>query len=57
MSELVELLANITALREQLNHLVARRDLRDPEILRTSQMLDAVLTEYQKMLTERTKRK
>ena len=33
-------------MRRQLDNLIANKNLNDPEVLRSSKMLDAVLNEY-----------
>lgn len=56
MSELDEILEAIEELRAKLNKVAEGKALTDPEVLLASQMLDALLNEYQKLMKDRTNR-
>jgi hypothetical protein len=54
MDETESLLAAIEYFRERLNDLISKSEtLHDPEILKHSKKLDALLTEYEKILKRR----
>lgn len=53
MAELNELQEMIEKLRSKMNEVALRKALTDPEVVRASQMLDVLLTEYQRMLNEK----
>ncbi len=48
-----ELKAEIQTLRGRLKDLTANRELTDPEVVGASQILDALLLEYEKMLLKK----
>lgn len=50
MSELEEVLKSIEDLRNKLNKLTNGRKLTDQEVVSASQMLDALLNEYQRLM-------
>ncbi len=50
MSEMEEILKQIEELRASMIKLNDEKSLTDPEVVTASQMLDAVLNEYYKML-------
>ncbi|MEN6414187.1 MAG: aspartyl-phosphate phosphatase Spo0E family protein [Veillonellales bacterium] len=56
MTELDEILKTIEELRTKLNKLSKGRSLTDPDVLLVSQMLDALLNEYQARLSDKTNR-
>ncbi|MBP2642468.1 MAG: Spo0E like sporulation regulatory protein [Firmicutes bacterium] len=56
MAELKEILNIIEGLREKLGKMSKEKALTDPEVVSASQMLDAVLNEYQKLMKEKTGR-
>jgi hypothetical protein len=53
MAELIELQEMIEKLRSKMNEVALKKTLTDPEVVRASQMLDVLLNEYQRMLTEK----
>lgn len=53
--ELDNLLQQIERLRQDLHALIADKSLTDPEVVSASQMLDAVLNEYERFLSKRNK--
>lgn len=55
MSEIDRLIEDIDKLRTNLNNLIKKKDgdLQDPEVLSASQMLNSVLTEYNKLLIKK----
>lgn len=53
--ELDNLLQQIERLRQDLHTLIANKNLSDPEVVSASQMLDAVLNEYGRILSKRNK--
>lgn len=53
MSELEEILKSIEELRVKLNKLAKNKSLTDPEVISASQMLDALLNEYQKQIKKK----
>ncbi len=53
MAELIELQEMIENLRGKMNEIALKKTLTDPEVVRASQMLDVLLTEYQRMLAEK----
>lgn len=54
MSELEEILKTIEELRAKLNKAAKEKSLTDPEVLSASQMLDAALNEYQRIVKGRS---
>ncbi|TWH49444.1 aspartyl-phosphate phosphatase Spo0E family protein [Sporomusa sp. KB1] len=56
MAELIELREMIEKLRDKMNEVALKKTLTDPEVVRASQMLDVLLTEYQRMLNEKINR-
>jgi Spo0E like sporulation regulatory protein. len=56
MADLVEIQEMIEKLREKLHQISEGKSLTDPEVVRASQMLDVLLTEYDRMLTEKIKK-
>ncbi len=48
-----ELKAEIQTLRGRLKDLTANRELTDPEVVGASQILDALLLEYEKVLLKK----
>lgn len=56
MAELIELQEMIEKLRDKMNEVALKKTLTDPEVVRASQMLDVLLTEYQRMLNEKINR-
>ncbi|BAU28239.1 Spo0E like sporulation regulatory protein [Aneurinibacillus soli] len=55
MNEIEELLKQIEELRRTLNSLATEKSLSDPEVLTASQMLDALLNEYEKLIRRKKK--
>ena len=53
MSDLEEVLKSIEELRSKLNKFSEGRNLSDPEVVSASQMLDALLNEYQKLMKDK----
>lgn len=53
MAELLEIQEMIEILRDKLHQISTGKSLTDPEVIRASQMLDVLLTEYQRMLNEK----
>ncbi|MBP2625571.1 MAG: Spo0E like sporulation regulatory protein [Firmicutes bacterium] len=53
MSDLEDILKSIEELRNKLNKLTDGLKLTDPEVVSSSQMLDALLNEYQKLMKEK----
>lgn len=53
MAELIELQEIIEKLRDKLHEIAQGKPLTDMEVVRASQMLDGLLTEYQRMLSEK----
>lgn len=53
MAELIELQEMIEKLRGKLHDISQGKPLTDVEVVRASQMLDVLLTEYQRMLEEK----
>ncbi|SMD06728.1 aspartyl-phosphate phosphatase Spo0E family protein [Sporomusa malonica] len=53
MAELVEIQEMIEKLRDKLHEISQGKTLTDTEVVRASQMLDVLLTEYQRMLNEK----
>ncbi|MBP2652060.1 MAG: Spo0E like sporulation regulatory protein [Firmicutes bacterium] len=56
MTELKEIIKLIENLREKLNKMSEDKTLTDSEIIAASQMFDAVLNEYHKIMKERLDR-
>lgn len=56
MSELIELREMIEKMRDKLHEIAVGKSLTDPEVIRASQMLDVLLTEYQRMLNDKIKK-
>lgn len=56
MPELKEILNLIEDLRTRLNKLAETKSLDDPEVISASQMLDAVLNEYQRIVNNKVNR-
>lgn len=56
MDQLKHLLIQIEQLRQQLNELHKNKNLTDPEVIVASQMLDAVLNEYYRLMQEKSKK-
>ena len=54
MSDLEDVLKSIEELRNKLNKLKTGVKLTDPEVVSSSQMLDALLNEYQKLMNKKT---
>jgi hypothetical protein len=54
MSELQEVLKMIEELRAKMNKLSEGKSLTDPEVIAASQMLDAALNEYQRLMKNRS---
>jgi len=52
--ELKELLVIIEELRNKLHKISEGKTLTDPEVIAASNMLDAVLNEYQKLMNNKT---
>lgn len=52
LSDLEEVLKSIEELRSKLNKVAEGRKLTDPKVLSASQMLDALLNEYQKLMKD-----
>ncbi|BAU28757.1 Spo0E like sporulation regulatory protein [Aneurinibacillus soli] len=50
MNEIEELLKQIEELRRTLYALATKKKLSDPEVVTASQMLDALLNEYEKLI-------
>lgn len=57
MSELKDLLKDIDILREQLEHLINKKqgNLIDPEVVTASKILNAALNQYNKFIDEKLK--
>lgn len=55
MNEIEELLQKIEELRRTLYALATEKKLNDPEVLTASQMLDALLNEYEKLIKRKKK--
>lgn len=56
MAEIEEVVAEIEDLRKRLNELIKeKKDLLDPQVIVASQMLDAILNEYNKVVSEKKK--
>ncbi|MBP2632613.1 MAG: Spo0E like sporulation regulatory protein [Firmicutes bacterium] len=53
LSELEEVLKSIEELRGKLNKIAEGRKLSDPQVVSASQMLDALLNEYQKLMKDK----
>lgn len=53
MAELIEIQEMIEKLRSKLHQISQGKSLTDAEVVRASQMLDVLLTEYQRMLQEK----
>jgi hypothetical protein len=53
LSDLEEVLKSIEELRSKLNKFSEGRNLSDPEVVSASQMLDALLNEYQKLMQDK----
>lgn len=53
MSDLEEVLKSIEELRTKLNKIANEQRLTDPEVVSASQMLDALLNEYQKLMKDK----
>ncbi|MBU2702247.1 hypothetical protein Ga0466249_003374 [Sporomusaceae bacterium BoRhaA] len=53
MSELKAILETIEDLRKKLNQLSEGKPLTDPEVIAASQMLDAALNEYQRLMKDK----
>jgi hypothetical protein len=53
MSELKAILETIEELRKKLNQLSEGKPLTDPEVIAASQMLDAALNEYQRLMKDK----
>jgi len=53
LSDLEDILKSIEELRNKLNKLTDGLKLTDPEVVSSSQMLDALLNEYQKLMKEK----
>ncbi|HHV98497.1 MAG TPA: aspartyl-phosphate phosphatase Spo0E family protein [Clostridiaceae bacterium] len=52
--KLVELNGKIQSLRKYIHNLIEKKnDLRDPEVLAASKMLDAVLNEYNNLIKDK----
>jgi hypothetical protein len=56
MPELQEVLKIIEKLRAKLNQLSDGKPLTDPEVIAASQMLDAALNEYQRLMKDKRNR-
>ncbi|WCN36587.1 aspartyl-phosphate phosphatase Spo0E family protein [Aneurinibacillus uraniidurans] len=56
MNQIEELLAKIEALRKILHSLAAEKGISDPEVLTASQMLDALLNEYEKLIRKKAEK-
>lgn len=54
-SEYDKLIQQIEKLRRDLNELAKNKDLFDPEVVAASQILDAVLNEYDRLLKKKNK--
>ncbi|GGH16607.1 aspartyl-phosphate phosphatase Spo0E family protein [Paenibacillus segetis] len=55
MDQLKQLLIQIEQLRQQLNDLHQNKNFTDPEVIIASQMLDAVLNEYYRLMQIKSK--
>ena len=53
MSDLEDVLKSIEELRIKLNKIANGQKLTEPEVLSASQMLDALLNEYQKLMKDK----
>jgi hypothetical protein len=53
LDDLEKLRQEIEKLRDHLNELALKHQLTDPEIVGASQILDAMLNEYQKMILKK----
>jgi hypothetical protein len=53
LSDLEEVLKSIEELRNKLNKIAEGRKLTDPQVVSASQMLDALLNEYQKLMKDK----
>lgn len=51
--EIYELLKEIERMREQLKRIADNKDLTDPKVVAASQMLDAALNEYSKLVKDK----
>ncbi len=51
--EIFELKQHIQQLRKELNELIENRRLTDPEVVGASQILDALMVEYEKILKKK----
>jgi stage 0 sporulation regulatory protein len=56
MSKLQEISKTIAELRAKLNKIAEGKNMTDPEVVAASQMLDAVLNEYQKLMKDKATR-
>ena len=56
MVELHEKLKKIEELRIKLNKISEGKSATDPEVVSTSQMLDAAINEYHKLMKDKTNR-
>ncbi|MHB8125859.1 MAG: Spo0E family sporulation regulatory protein-aspartic acid phosphatase [Desulfitobacteriaceae bacterium] len=56
MSDLKEIIRQIEELRMTLHKITEEKTLTDPEVVAISQMLDAVLNEYNKLLKHKADR-
>jgi len=56
MSKLQEISKTIAELRTKLNKIAEGKNMTDPEVVAASQMLDAVLNEYQKLMKDKATR-
>lgn len=58
MTEIEYLLEDIEKLRKNLNNLIAdkKTNLQDPEIISASQILNAAITKYNKIITKNMKK-
>lgn len=53
LSDLEEVLKSIEELRSKLNKIAEGRKLTDSQVVSASQMLDALLNEYQKLMKDK----
>lgn len=53
LSDLEEILKKIEELRAELRTVVEGKKFTDPKVVSTSQMLDALLNEYQKLMRDK----
>lgn len=56
MNQIEELLAKIEELRKILHSLATEKGISDPEVLTASQMLDALLNEYEKLIRKKAEK-